>query len=69
MAPKLKIVVDHDNVNTTAYDFEKRLIEESDKNIFLYDHKGKIMGLHYLNYAKAATTLLLKIAHERKKND
>lgn len=48
-----------------AYNFEKRLLKESG-NLFTYNKNGKVDGLNYFEFAKAASLLMKKIEEEKK---
>lgn len=63
---KLKIIVNHEKLKTTSYDFETRLLNEYNKNLFLYNKDGTIKGLDYQNYAYAASKLMDKMNQEVK---
>lgn len=65
---KLKLVIDHKDLKTTPYEFETRLLNESNKSLFLYNKDGKIQGLDYKNYAFAASKLMAKINKESKES-
>lgn len=48
-----------------AYNFEKRLLNEAE-NLFTHDKNGRVNGLDYFEFAKAASILMKKIEDEKK---
>jgi hypothetical protein len=48
-----------------AYNFEKRLLNEG-TNLFTHDKNGRVNGLDYFEFAKAASLLMKKIDDEKR---
>jgi len=65
---KQKINIDYARVNMTPYEFEKKLIEESDIQLFDRDDNGKVKGLNYFNFAVAASVLLNELSSSKSTN-
>jgi hypothetical protein len=62
---KLKVFVNYDVLETNAYDFQKRLMNECKSDFFKRDADGKRKELDYLAFAIESSHLMDRILREQ----
>ena len=61
---KIIPMIDYNKINMTPYEFDKKLVEESEVSLFDYNDNGSIKCLNYFNFGVAASILLTKLGDE-----
>ncbi len=54
----MKLIINHEDIKMTPYDFDKTLMEIAETDLFLRNENGTVRGLNHDVYAKVALSLL-----------